>query len=201
MGRPTVIEYEREGLESQRLYAVAPSVAVNLLLVLAALGSLALFASQRTQREYLFLSIFFIATGLSNGLWHLQQAGVLLISANFLFADPLGYLVSIAQIEFTLSFARRRLGAGWRIYEVLLLLPVLLVPLAWLGHFSPLNYVLVQVAVTASSGVSAARVPYVLVPAREPRGRPVDSSQPGANGDGSDLRPRAGVFIRWLEEI
>jgi len=148
MGRPTVIEYEREGLESQRLYAVAPSVAVNLLLVLAALGSLALFASQRTQREYLFLSIFFIATGLCNGLWHLQQAGVLLISANFLFADPLGYLVSIAQIEFTLSFARRRPGAGWRIYEVLLLLPVLLVPLAWLGHFSPLNYVLVQVAVT-----------------------------------------------------
>ncbi len=44
MGRPTVIDYERQALESQRLYAVAPSVAINLLLMLAALGALALFS-------------------------------------------------------------------------------------------------------------------------------------------------------------
>jgi hypothetical protein len=151
MGRPTVIEYEREALESQRLYSVAPSVAINLLLVLAALGALALFASQRTQREYLFLAIFLFVSGLSNGLWHMQQAGVVPISANFLFADPLVYLIVISQIEFTLSFARRRVGIGWRIYEILLLLPILLVPLNWLGYFSQYNYLLVQVAVTFPS--------------------------------------------------
>jgi uncharacterized membrane protein len=149
MGRPTVIEYERQALESDRLYAVAPSVAINLLLVLAALGALALFASQRTQREYLFLAVFLFLSGLSDGLWLLQQQGVVPISANFLVADPLVYLISIAQIEFTVSFVRRRVGVGWRVYEVLLLLPALLVPLSWLGHFSQDNYNLVQLAVTA----------------------------------------------------
>ena len=151
MGRPTVIGYEREALESERLYSVAPSVAINLLLVLAALGALALFASQRTQRDYLFLAIFLFVTGLSNGLWHMQQAGVVPISANFLFADPLVYLIVISQIEFTLSFARRRVGIGWRVYECVLLLPILLVPLNWLGHLSQDNYLLVQVAVTSPS--------------------------------------------------
>jgi hypothetical protein len=144
-----VIRYERLALESDRLYSVAPSVAINLLLILAALGALALFASQQAQRDYLYLAIFLFLTGVSNGLWHLQQAGVVPISANFLIADPLVYLISIAQIEFTLSFARRRVGIGWRMYECVLLLPILLVPLAWLGHFSLDTYSLVQLVVTA----------------------------------------------------
>jgi len=149
MGRPTVIEYEREALESERMYFVAASTAINLLLVLAALGALALYASQRTQREYLFLATFLLVTGLSNGAWHLQQAGVWPISANFLFADPLIYLAAIAQIEFTLSFARRKVGIGWRVYEALLPLPVLLVPAIWFGHFSQDTYNLVEAGITA----------------------------------------------------
>jgi phosphoserine phosphatase RsbU/P len=149
MGRSTAIEYERQALESQRLYSVAPTVAINLLLLLAGLGALALFASQRTQRDYLFLATFLILTGVSNGLWHLQQAAVGPMSVNFLIADPLVYLVSIVQIEFTLSFARRRVGIGWRVYEVLFLLPPLLVPAVWLGHFSQDTYNIVEAGVTA----------------------------------------------------
>ena len=149
MGRPTVIEYERQALESERMYSVAPTAAINSLLVLSALGALALFASQRTQRDYLFLAIFLLLTGVSDGLWHLQQQGVGPISLNFLVADPMIYLISIAQIEFTLSFARRRVGIGWRVYEVLLLLPPLLVPVVWLGHFSQDTYNLVEAGVTA----------------------------------------------------
>jgi hypothetical protein len=153
LGQRTVIEYERQALESERLYSVAPTVAINLLLVLASLGALALFASQRTQRDYLFLAIFLFFTGISNGLWHLQEAGGVPISATFLFADPLVYLISIAQIEFTLSFARRRVGIGWRVYEVLLLLPALLVPLSWLGHLPQDTYTLVQVAFTVPNAL------------------------------------------------
>jgi len=149
LGRSTVIDYERQALESQRLYAVAPSVAINLLLVLAALGALALFASQRTQREYLFLAIFLFLSGISNGLWHLQQTGVGPISLNFLIADPLIYVVAIAQIEFTFSFARRRVGVGWRLYECLLLLPALLVPAVWQGRFPQDTYNVVESAITA----------------------------------------------------
>ena len=149
MGRPKVIEYERAALESERLYSVAPTIAINLLLVFAAMGALALFASQRTQRDYLFLAIFLFLTGVSNGMWHMQQQGIGPISMNFLIADPLVYLISIAQIEFTLSFARRRVGRGWRAFEVLLLLPPLLVPAVWLGHFSQDTYNLVEAGVTA----------------------------------------------------
>jgi hypothetical protein len=149
LGRPTVIEYERQAIQSERMYAVAPTASINLLLVLAALGALALYASQRTQREYLFLTLFLLLSGLSNGLWHLQQAGVGPISASFLFADPLTYLIAIVQIEFTFSFARRQVGVGWRVYEVLLLLPILLVPSVWFGHFSEDTYNLVEAGVTA----------------------------------------------------
>jgi len=149
LGRRNVIEYERQAIESRRMYFVPLSASINLLLVLAALGALALFATQRTEREYLFLAIFLLLSGISNGLWHLQQAGVGPISLNFLVADPMIYLVSIAQIEFTFSFARRRVGIGWRVYEVLLLLPSLLVPAVWLGHFSQDTYNLVEAGATA----------------------------------------------------
>jgi len=149
LGRQPTIEYERQALKSARMYAVAPAVTINLLLVLAAIGALALFASQRSQRDYLFLAVFLFLSGVSNGLWHLQQAGVGPLAINFLIADPLVYLVSIAQIEFTLSFARRKVSIGWRLYEGLLLLPPLLVPAVWFGHFSQDNYNLIEAGATA----------------------------------------------------
>jgi hypothetical protein len=58
MGMPTAIEYERQALESQRLYGVSPSLAVDLLLCLAGITALALHANQRRQREYLFLGLY-----------------------------------------------------------------------------------------------------------------------------------------------
>ncbi len=149
LGRQPTIDYERQALKSRRMYAVAPAFTINLLLILAAFGALALFASQRSQRDYLFLALFLILSGVSNGLWHLQQAGVGPLAINFLIADPLVYLVSIAQIEFTLSFARRKVSFGWRLYEVLLLLPPLLVPAVWFGHFSQDTYNLIEAGATA----------------------------------------------------
>lgn len=149
LGRQPTIDYERQALKSRRMYAVAPAFTINLLLILAAFGALALFASQRSQRDYLFLALFLFLSGVSNGLWHLQQAGVGPLAINFLVADPLVYLVSIAQIEFTLSFARRRVSIGWRLYELLLLLPPLLVPLVWFGHFSQDTYNLIEAGATA----------------------------------------------------
>jgi hypothetical protein len=149
LGGPAATFYERESLESDRLYAVVPSVAINLLLVLAGLSAMALYASQHMQREYLYLALFLLLLGVCNGLWHLQQAGVVSVSANFLFADPLSYAVAIAQIEFTLSFVQRRVGRGWRIYELLISLPMLLIVPGWFGHFSVSKYSLIQAIVIA----------------------------------------------------
>jgi hypothetical protein len=69
---------------------------------------------------YLFL------LGLSNGLLFCAVAGLVPISINTLFADPLIYFFTIMQIEFTFSFAGRRVGRIWRAYEIALLpMPIL----------------------------------------------------------------------------
>ena len=117
MGLPTAIGYERQALESERLLGLAPSICINLLLCLAGVTALALYAIQQTQREYIFLGLYLLLVGISNGLSMLQSAGLLPLSANFLIADPLIYVWVIAQIEFTYSFAGRRVGLTWRIYQ------------------------------------------------------------------------------------
>jgi len=154
IGDPEAIEYQRRALESQRLYDALPSILINFLLVLAGLGAFALFLSQRAHREYMFLGFYLALIGVSNGIWIPQQAGILPTSANFLFADPLTYLFNIAQIEFTFSFAGRKVGRVGRAYEVLLLTPLALIVLCWLGLFSSNAYVLIEAAVIAPVAVS-----------------------------------------------
>jgi len=153
MGLPTAIEYERQALESQRLYGLAPSICINLLLCLAGISALALYALQQTLREYVFLGLYLLLVGISNGLSMLQSCGLVPLSANFLIADPMIYAWVIAQIEFTYSFAGRHVGRIWRIYEVSLLIGPLLAVLVWVGRFPSDTYVLIEAAVTAPIGL------------------------------------------------
>ena len=153
MGLPTAIEYERQALESQRLYGLAPSICINLLLCLAGLSALALYALQQTQREYIFLGLYLLLVGISNALSMLQSCGLVPLSTNFLIADPLIYAWVIAQIEFTYSFAGPRVGRIWRIYEVSLLAPLILSALTWVGLFASDTYVLIEAAATAPVGL------------------------------------------------
>ena len=158
MGMPTAIDYERQAIESQRLYGVSPSLAIDLLLCLAGLGALALFASQRSQREYLFLGLYLFLVGTSNLLASLQSSGLVPLSANFLLADPLIYICAIAQVEFTFSFAGQRVSRAWRLYEVLLLAPLVLAGLTWVGFFPSDDYALIEAAVTAPVGLMLSAV-------------------------------------------
>ena len=153
MGLPATIEYERQALESQRLFGLAPSICINLLLCLAGVSALALYALQPTQREYIFLGLYLLLVGISNALSMLQSCGLMPLSANFLIADPLIYAWVIAQIEFTYSFAGRRVGRIWRIYEVSLLLPLMLSVLTWVGLFASDTYLLIEAAATAPVGL------------------------------------------------
>jgi phosphoserine phosphatase RsbU/P len=153
MGLPTAIEYESQALQSQRLYGLAPSIFINLLLCLAGIGALALYAIQPTQREYIFLGLYLLLVGISNGLSMLQSAGLVPLSANFLIADPLIYAWVIAQVEFTYSFAGRRVGRIWRIYEASLLVAPMLAALVWVGWFASDTYVLIEAAATAPVGL------------------------------------------------
>ena len=147
LGQPTAIEYERQALESERMYAVLPSIAINLLLCAGGLVGLALYRSQSAQREYLFLGLFLLAVGAANCLWIPQQAGILPTSTNYWIADPLIYVFAILQIEFTFSFARMRLNRAWRVYEFALLSPLALIPFVWEGHFSFDVYTLIEAVI------------------------------------------------------
>jgi hypothetical protein len=57
LGTPDAIENERQVIQSSRMYAALPVIAVNLLLMLAGIGSFALYRSQRNQPEYLWLGL------------------------------------------------------------------------------------------------------------------------------------------------
>jgi preprotein translocase subunit YajC len=148
MGGPTAIGYEREAAESERLYSVAPSIAINLLLILSGIALFFLFWYQKSHREYLFLGLYLLFSGLSNCMVVCQEAGLLPTSANILFADPLIYLFSIAQIEFTFAFASRPISRPWRIYEILLLAQLVLLPFCWTGILSYDWYLIEEQVIT-----------------------------------------------------
>lgn len=153
LGPPVSIEYEREALRTQRLDGLAPSICINLLLCLAGMAAFALFLLQRAEPEYAFLGAYLLLGGISNGLSMAQACGLLPLSVNFLIADPLIYAWVIAQIEFTYSFAGRRAGRGWRIYECILAMGPVLAVIVWFGWFSSDAYVLAEAAATAPIGL------------------------------------------------
>jgi hypothetical protein len=96
------------------------------MLILASIAAFALHTSQRDRKEYLWLGCYLFLLGLSNGMLYCAVAGLLPISINTLVADPLIYLFTIVQIEFTFSFAGQRVGRIWRAYEIALLpMPIL----------------------------------------------------------------------------
>lgn len=144
IGTPGAIENKRAAMEAVRLYAAIPTIAVNLLLILAALGAFALFRSQPGHREYIALGLYLLALGLSNGILYASGAGVLPLALNDHFADPLIYIYTILQIEFTFSFASRRIGRGWRGYQALLLAGIFLNPLASRGSWWSDRYVIAE---------------------------------------------------------
>jgi uncharacterized membrane protein YqjE len=75
------------------------------------------------------------------------------LSANVLVADPLIYAWVIVQVEFTYSFAGRRVSRLWRIYEAALLALPLFALLVWTGRFASDTYVLIEAAATAPVGL------------------------------------------------
>ena len=144
LGSPGSIDNERRALESQRLYAALPSIAINLLVMLAGIAAFALYRSQRKHAEYLWLGLYLFLLGLSNLLLYSSISGIISLAWNNLLADPLIYVFTIMQIQFTFSFAGRRVTRVWRIYEWALLTPIILAVLVTAGWFSSSRYVLVE---------------------------------------------------------
>jgi diguanylate cyclase (GGDEF)-like protein len=122
LGTASAIEDDRAAMQAQRLYSAIPSIAINLALVLAGIGALALFSSKRGDGEYVWLGLYLLALGTSNGILYSSTSGVLPLAFSGLIADSLIYIYVILQIELTFSFAKQRINKPWRVYELLLLL-------------------------------------------------------------------------------
>ena len=147
LGTPGAIESERAAMESVRLYSAVPSIAINLLVLLAGIAALALYRAQRRHAEYRWLGLYLLLLGISNGLNFSAQAGVIPLAWNDFLGDPLIYAFTILQIEFTFSFAGQRVGRAWRVYEWLLPMPLLLFALMLMGKVSGNPYALVEAAI------------------------------------------------------
>jgi hypothetical protein len=145
VGTEGAIDNERRARESERLYAALPSIAINLVVMLAGIGAFALYRSQRKHAEYMWLGLYLLLLGTSNVLLYCASSGGLISLAwNNLLADPLIYAITIMQIEFTFSFAGQRVGRIWRAYESVLLTPLVFSALADLGKISTSHYVLIE---------------------------------------------------------
>jgi hypothetical protein len=124
IGSPDAIDNERASFESGRMYAAIPSIAINALLLLAGMAAFALYLSERKRAEYLWLGLYLFLLGLSNALLYASSAALIPLAWNNELGDPLIYVYTIMQIEFTFRFAGQRVNRAWRVYEALLALSV-----------------------------------------------------------------------------
>jgi len=147
------IDDERLGLESDRWYTALPSMAINLVLMLAGLGAFALYRSQRNRSEYLWLGWYLFLLGTSDLLVACSTTGIVPLAWGLLFGDALVYVFTIMQIQFTFSIAGQRVPRVWRIYEALLLTPLVFSGATWIGGFSSGKYMLIEAAIIAPAAV------------------------------------------------
>lgn len=146
VGSPEATDNERISFESERLYAVVPSIAINLLLVLAGIGAFALFRSQKHHAEYMWLGLWLLILGVSNGLLYSSSTGVIPLAWESYLADPLIYLFTAMQVQFTFCFTGRRVSRIWRIYQVSLIIPYAGNLLVAMNRLSTTTYVVLQAA-------------------------------------------------------
>jgi hypothetical protein len=153
VGTPGAIESERAAMESARLYSAVPSIAINLVVILAGIAAFALYRSQREHAEYLWLGLSLTMLGTSYLTLSCTMSGITALALNNFLADPLVYISTIMQIQFTFSFAGKRISRPWRVYEYLLLVPILLNGLMSAGVIPSTFYLLLEGLVVLPAAV------------------------------------------------
>lgn len=144
LGTPDAVEIQRQALQAERLNTLIPAAAFNLLFILAGIGAYSLHRSQPKHSEYQWLGLYLFLLGTADLLWYFQQAGILPLSANLLIADPLLFVITVAQIRFTFSFGGQRLNRPWRLYQAILLIATFRTWFMWRGQFSSIGYLITE---------------------------------------------------------
>ncbi|MGC2638511.1 MAG: PP2C family protein-serine/threonine phosphatase [Acidobacteriaceae bacterium] len=144
LGTALAIDNERVVYQSRRLYSLLLSLPINLAVLLAGIGCLGLFLGQREHAEYRWLGLYLLLLGLSNLLWESASFGAIPIIWTDAVGDPLIYVFTIMQIEFTFSFTGRQIGRAWRAYELALLSGLVFATLAGFGVTGSTAYFLIE---------------------------------------------------------
>ena len=105
---------------STMLLGVNASLPIELACVVVGLGVLGLFYFQRQHKEYLWLGLYLAILGGSSFIYLSSTTTLLPLSFNLLFGDPILYLFTLLQVEFTFAFVHQKVSRPWRVYEVLL---------------------------------------------------------------------------------
>jgi hypothetical protein len=130
--------------DQARLLGVLPSLGINLALVLAGLGALALYFAQKRRGEYLWLGVYLVTLGAGAGAFSLYYASFVPVSINWFLAIPVNYASTLALVEFIFRFAGRRVTRPWRAYEAMLLAAGVGLPgFVWFGilGYGPYNVI------------------------------------------------------------
>jgi phosphoserine phosphatase RsbU/P len=149
LGPTLAIEARKMLARDQRLLGFLPSAFVNLALLVAGCGAFALFWLQRSAREYRWLAVYLILTGVSTAVWIGVSVGVFSLPVNSVVGDPLSYPALVAQIEFIYAFIGRKVGRAWRVYEGFLLAFMLAAIVMAIAQVSPIAYLVAEGVVTA----------------------------------------------------
>ena len=114
VGTPGRIDDDRLSLESGRLYAAVPSIAINLLADPGGDWSLCAVPQPAQTPRVSLAGVLPAVCSAARICCCLRVNGVVPLVWNNLMADPLIYFFTIMQIQFTFSFAGQRVGRGWR---------------------------------------------------------------------------------------
>lgn len=120
IGTVPAIAAERKMAEDKRVIGIVASAGINASLVIAGLGALLIYLGERSLREYLWLGLYLISSGLG-GVGFETFAGVFPLWVNSFVGDPCSILQAVFQILFTFAFARTKPSRPWKWYAVILL--------------------------------------------------------------------------------
>ena len=128
LGTLTTMQNMARNQISTVLLEVNASLPIELACFLMGLAVLGLFYFQRRHKEYLWLGLYLTTLGGSSFIYLSSTTTLLPLSFNLLFGDPIIYLFTLLQVEFTFAFARQKVSRPWRAYEMVLVASTLASP-------------------------------------------------------------------------
>jgi phosphoserine phosphatase RsbU/P len=132
IGNPAGAARSKVAIDGQVLGSWIAALTVNGIVALAGLIVLSLYLQQRGRREYLWLGLCVLFSGLSNLIISAQF--YIPVAWNGFLGDPCEYWFFAAYVQFVYEFVGRRPHRVVRLYQwALVAVPFLVSPLGWLG--------------------------------------------------------------------